>query len=76
MNCHPAKVSVMVGQLFDGLLDQDGRVNMGLPLDTPLNQDGRVITGSNACIDATHGSASMTEPSSSLSATEPIFRNI
>ena len=46
------------------------------PLDTPFNQDGRVITGSNASIDSTHGSASMTEPSSSLSATEPIFRNI
>jgi hypothetical protein len=68
----PAEAALMDGLLFDGLLDQDGRVNM----DTPLNQDGRVNMGSNASIDATHGSALVTEPSSSFSATGPSLENL
>ena len=75
-NSHPAEVALMEGLLFDGLVDEDGRVIMGLPSDTALNQDGRVNTDGNASIDATHGSASVTEPSSSFSATEPSFGNL
>ena len=66
MNPHPADVALMEDILLDGLLDQD----------SPLNQDERVNTGGNASIDATHGSASMTKPSSSFSATEPSFANL
>lgn len=76
MNSHPAEVALMEGLLFDGLLDQDGRVITGLLSDTPLNQDGWVTTGGNGSMDATRGSASVTEPSSSFRATEPSFGNL
>ena len=76
MNSYSAEVTLTEGLLFNILLDQDGRVIVGLPLDTPLNQDGRVNTDGSASIDTTHGSASVMEPSSSLSATEPSFKNI